>query len=70
MENSLFMELSEIEEFVDRLSSEERMHLQGYLDDLDRRDDPANAADLTRRMREMDAGMKVTLAEAKRMCQP
>jgi hypothetical protein len=61
------MSVAEIKQLVDKTSMEERLFLQAYLDHLARVEDPANAADLSRRMREMDAGKKVTLAQAKKL---
>lgn len=63
------MSVVELKKMVDQTTPEERMFLQAYLDHLARRDDPANAQDLTRRMKEMDAGKKVTLAQAKKLHQ-
>ena len=61
------MSVAELKRIVDKTSTEERLFLQAYLDHLARAGDPANAADLSRRMREMDAGKKVTLALAKKL---
>ena len=60
------MSVSEIKQLVDRTSPEERLFLQAYLDHLARVKEPASAADLSRRMREMTAGKKITLAQAKK----
>jgi hypothetical protein len=59
---------TELKQIVDESTAEERLFLQAYLDHLPRVNDPANAADLSKRMREMDEGKKVTLAQAKAMC--
>lgn len=61
------MSTAELKQIVDQTSTEERLYLQAYLDHLSRVNAPTNAADLSRRMREMDAGRKVTLAQAKKL---
>ena len=61
------MSVAEIKQLVDKTSTEDRLFLQAYLDHLARVNDPANAADLSRRMREMDAGRKITLTQAKKL---
>ena len=50
------MSVAELKRVVDDTTPDERLFLEAYLAHLHRRDDPANAADLARRMREMDAG--------------
>ena len=62
------MKRAKLQAFVDNLKPDERLFLQAYLDHLRRADDPSNAQDLSRRMKEMDAGRVVTLLEAKRLC--
>ncbi|MEK7678271.1 MAG: hypothetical protein AAB676_20770 [Verrucomicrobiota bacterium] len=63
------MSVAELKRVVDDTTPDERLFLEAYLAHLHRRDDPANAADLARRMREMDAGKKVTLARARTLHQ-
>lgn len=63
------MSVAELKKMVDQTTPEERLFLQAYLDHLARRDDPANAEDLFRRMKEIDSGKKVTLAQARKLHQ-
>jgi hypothetical protein len=61
------MSLAEAKRIVDEMSLEERLFLAAYLHHRLRADDPANRADLEERMRQVDAGNKVTLEQAWRL---
>ena len=50
------MSTTELKAVVDKASPEERQFLEHYLAHLRRVADPRHAADLTRRMRDMDQG--------------
>ncbi|MBI4660379.1 MAG: hypothetical protein HY735_16205 [Verrucomicrobia bacterium] len=63
------MSVAELKRIVDETTDEERLFLEAYLAHLRRASDPANAADLSRRMREIEAGKKVTLAQARKLHQ-
>jgi hypothetical protein len=63
------MSVVELKKVVDKSTPEERLFLEAYLLHLRRRDDPANAADLSKRMSEMDQGKKITLAKVKKLHQ-
>lgn len=58
------MSLAEAKRMVDQMSAEERLFLAAYLHHRLRVDDPANRADLEERMRQVEAGNKVTLERA------
>ncbi len=61
------MSLTEAKRMVDDMSLEERLFLAAYLHHRLRADNPANRAILEERMREVDAGNKVTLEQAWRL---
>ncbi len=61
------MKLEELIRGVDEASEEDRLALAAHLKHLERVNDPENAVDLDRRMREMDAGQKVSLEDAIRI---
>lgn len=63
------MSVAELKRVVDDTTPDERLFLEACLTHLRRRDDPANADDLARRMREMGAGKKVTLTRARKLHQ-
>lgn len=58
------MSTAELKQLVDRTSTEERLFRQACLDHLARVNAPENAADLSRRLRDTDAGKKIALAQA------
>ena len=53
------MSTLELKAVVDKASPDERQYLEHYLAHLRRIADPRHAADLTRRMKDMDNGKKV-----------
>ena len=53
------MSTTQLKAVVDKATPDERMFLEHYLAHLRRAADPRHAADLTRRMRDMDEGRKV-----------
>ncbi len=61
------MSTVELKQMVDQASVEERLFLEAYLAHLRRVNSPENAADLERRMQDMDGGNKVSLKQAKRL---
>jgi len=61
------MGLAEVKRLVDKMSQEERLFLSAYLHHRLRADDPANCADLEQRMRQIEAGNKLTLEQARRL---
>ncbi len=61
------MNLAEVKQMVDQMSDEERLFLTAYLHHRLRANDPANRADLEERMKQMDAGNKVSLEQAWRL---
>jgi hypothetical protein len=58
------MGLIEVKRLVDQMSQEERLFLSAYLHHRLRAEDPANRADLEERMRQVEAGNKLTLEQA------
>ena len=63
----MHMDASRLKRLVDEISQEERLFLAAYLHHRLRAEDPAHQADLEERMRQMEAGNKVTLEEAWRL---
>ena len=61
------MSTTELKAVVDQATPEERIFLENYLAHLQRSEDPRYAEELAGRHRDMDAGQKVTLAEAKNL---
>ena len=53
------MSTTQLKAVVDKASPDERQFLEHYLAHLRRVADPGHAADLTRRMKDMDDGKKV-----------
>jgi hypothetical protein len=60
------MSFAELKEKVYTLSEEERLELQHLLLQIRLQNDPGYLAEMDRRMREMDAGKKVTQEEVER----
>jgi hypothetical protein len=61
------MGLTEVKRIVDQMSQEERLILSAYLHHRLRAESPANRADLEDRMRQVEAGNKLTLEQAWRL---
>lgn len=61
------MSVAELKTVVDNSTSEERLFLQAYLDHLAEQASPERVRELDRRWEEMNAGDKVSLAEARRL---
>lgn len=64
---SLPMSFTELKEQVVTLSRKQQLELSAFLKHLARRDDPQHHAELTRIMREMDNGVKFTMADVERL---
>jgi len=63
------MTTAKLKRTVDRLTPAQRAFVASYLRHLARVDDPQHQAKLGERMRRMDAGRKVSLAQARRLHQ-
>ncbi len=61
------MNTTKLKALVDQATPEERLFLEQYLAHLQRSEDPRYAEELAGRHRDMDAGQKVTLAQATRL---
>jgi hypothetical protein len=61
------MSHSQLIEFVERSSPEDRLFLQAYLEHLARASDPEFGQDLDRRLEAMRAGDEVRLADARKL---
>jgi alkylated DNA nucleotide flippase Atl1 len=59
------MSTTELKRVVDEATPEERLFLLHYLAHLRRVGDPKHAAELGRRMKEMDQGKKISWSEVK-----
>lgn len=59
------MSVAELRKLVDEISVEDRLELEHYLAHLRRSNDPDFAADLTRRMKDMDKGKKIAWDKVK-----
>ncbi len=60
------MSIEQLQREMEHASDAERLELAMYLRHLRRRNDPEHAAELSRRMKEMDEGKRVTLEEVQR----
>lgn len=60
------MSTIELKRIVDNATPRERLFLAHYLAHLRRVNDPENAVELSRKMREMDQGTKVRWADVKK----
>jgi hypothetical protein len=63
----LCMSHSELIEFVDRSSLEDRLFLHAYLEHVARSSDPEYGRDLDRRLEAMRSGDEVSLEDARRL---
>ena len=63
----MHMDSGRLKRLVDEISQGERLFLAAYLHHRLRAEDPVRRADLEERMRQMEAGNKVTLEEAWRL---
>ncbi len=61
------MSVAELKTVVDNSTCEERFFLQAYLDHLAGQTNPEHFRELDRRWEEMNAGDKISLAEARRL---
>jgi hypothetical protein len=61
------MSRSQLIEFVDRTSPEDRLFLHAYLEHVARASDPDNGRDLDRRLEAMRAGDEVRLEDARKL---
>jgi len=61
------MKVAKLKRTIDELTLEERVFVIAYLQHLARVDDPAHKARLGERLRRMEQGRKITLAQAQRL---
>ncbi len=61
------MTVAEIKTGIEHSTPEERLYLAAFLKHLDRKDDPAYQAELTRLNGEIDEGRKFSLDQVKRL---
>ncbi len=61
------MTTDELKGLVDRATPEERLFLEHHLAHLRRVNDPKHAAELTKRMKEMDDGMKFSWPDVQKL---
>lgn len=61
------MSVAELKSVVDQTTTGERVFLRAYLDHLAAQASPEHLQELDRRWAEMDAGDKVSLAEARQL---
>lgn len=61
------MNTTELRAVVDQATPEERLFLSHYLAHIRRENDPEYAAELARRMKEMDEGKKVYWSDVKKL---
>lgn len=60
------MSVMELKRVVDQASEEERIFLAAYLQHVERASDPQNAAELERRLLDMESGKKIDLKDFKK----